>query len=229
MDLKTHFLVEKWGVENLHPTSSNLLTFLKGFPNTPSSLESLVWYEFWLRTVTHPLPLQSEDVILKMYFRGEISEAKEEEEETSFDVCYKVSPVVIVFTRDLLNLGVIEVELKAAASRRQRQWKGLLHHPSSVQTFLETIGRLLFTFCHAVFYSKDTPERTAALLCETNPFFTCRIQHCGWVNNALPCTNQSGHRLFACRSHASTKRVVACSARLWQEWEPCNYFPADCH
>lgn len=104
-----------------------------------------------------------------MYFRGELSEAKEEEE-TSFDVCYKVSPVVIVFTRDLLNLAVIEVELKAAASRRQRQWKGLLHNPSSVQTFLETIGRLLFTFCHAVFYSKDTPERMAALLCETNPF-----------------------------------------------------------
>lgn len=121
--------------------------------------------------LTHPLPLQSEDVILKMYFRGELSEAKEEEE-TSFDVCYKVSPVVIVFTRDLLNLAVIEVELKEAASRRQRQWKGLLHNPSSVRTFLETIGRLLFTFCHAVFYSKDTPERMAALLCETNPFYT---------------------------------------------------------
>lgn len=123
--------------------------------------------------MTHLLPLQSEDVILKMYFRGEISEAKEEEEETSFDVCYKVRPVVMVFTRDLLNLAVIEVELKEAASRRQRQRKGLLHHPSSVQTFLETIGRLLFTFCHAVFYSKDTPERTAALLCERNPFFLC--------------------------------------------------------
>lgn len=67
--------------------------------------------------------MQSEDVILKMYFRGEISEAKEEEE-TSFDVCYKVSPVVIVFTRDLLNLAGIEVELKEAASRRQRQRKG---------------------------------------------------------------------------------------------------------
>lgn len=118
--------------------------------------------------MTHLPPLQSEDVILKMYFRGELSKAKEEEE-TSFDVCYKVSPVVIVFTRDLLNLAVIEVELKEAASRRQRQ--GLLHNPSSVQTFLETIGRLLFTFCHAVFYSKDTPERMAALLCETNPFF----------------------------------------------------------
>lgn len=81
--------------------------------------------------------------------------------------------MVIVFTRDLLNLAVIEVELKEAASRRQRQWKGLLYNPptpSSVQTFLETIGRLLFTFCHAVFYSKDTPERMAALLCETNPF-----------------------------------------------------------
>lgn len=156
-------------VGHLQPINSNLLTPLKGFPNTPSSLESWVWYEFWLKTVTHLLPLQSEDVILKMYFRGELSEAKEEEE-TSFDVCYKVSPVVIVFTRDLLNLAVIEVELKAAASRRQRQWKGLLHNPSSVQTFLGTIGRLLFTFCHAVFYSKDTPERMAALLCETNPF-----------------------------------------------------------
>lgn len=78
--------------------------------------------------------------------------------------------MVIVFTHDLLNLAMIEVELKEAASRR-RQWKGLLYHPSSMQTFLETIGRLLFTFCHAVFYSKDTPERMAALLCETNAFF----------------------------------------------------------
>lgn len=69
--------------------------------------------------MTHLLPLQSEDVILKMYFRGELSEAKEEGE-TSFDVGYKVSPVVIVFTRDLLNLAVIEVELKEAARRRQR-------------------------------------------------------------------------------------------------------------
>lgn len=180
-------------VGHLQPINSNLLTLLKGFPNTPSSLESWVWYEFWLKTVTHLLPLQSEDVILKMYFRGELSEAKEEEE-TSFDVCYKVSPVVIVFTRDLLNLAVIEVELKEAASRRQRQWKGLLHNPSSVQTFLETIGRLLFTFCHAVFYSKDTPERMAAPLCETNPFFTQRIWHCGWINNALWCTNQTGNR-----------------------------------
>lgn len=36
-----------------------------------------------------------------------------------------------------------------------------------------------------MFYSKDTPERMAALLCETNPFFflTCRIHHCGWINN----------------------------------------------
>lgn len=32
-----------------------------------------------------------------MFFRGELSEAKEEEEERRFDVSSKVSPVVILF------------------------------------------------------------------------------------------------------------------------------------
>lgn len=102
-----------------------------------------------------------------------------------------------MFTRDLLNLAVIEVELKEAASRRQRQWKGLLHNPptpSSVQTFLETIGRLLFTFCIAVFLFQRYPWENGGPVMWNKSFFTQRIRHCGWINIALWCTNQTGHR-----------------------------------
>lgn len=84
-----------------HPTSDSCA--LQGFPKTLSSPGSLVWYQFWPSETIHLLLFQSEDVIPKMCFRGELSEAKEETEEEedggwSFDVSYKVSPVVILFT-----------------------------------------------------------------------------------------------------------------------------------
>lgn len=52
---------------------------LQGFPKTLNSLGSMDWHQSWPNKAIHLLLFHSEDVILKMYFRGELSEAKEEE------------------------------------------------------------------------------------------------------------------------------------------------------
>lgn len=65
---------------------------------------------------------------------------------------------------------MIEVRLKEAyACKMARQSRGLLYNSTSLWSFLKTSLRLMFTLCHAVLHSADTPEKMAALLCETNP------------------------------------------------------------
>lgn len=59
----------------LPPTETSIL---QQFPKTLSSLGTMDWHQSLLSI--HLLLFHSEDVILKMYFRGELSEAKEEED-----------------------------------------------------------------------------------------------------------------------------------------------------
>lgn len=140
-----------------------------------------------------------------------------------------------VHSYDLLNLAMIEVRLKEAyACKMPRQSKGLLYNSTSQWSFLETSKRLVFTFCHAVLYSTDTPERIAVcyvkqtLFVKNNKYSIVdrEIMHCG-THPKLGI-----YTFFACRLgtvlHATTIRVTAYSVDLCQECKTCNYFPTDC-
>ncbi|KAK5910443.1 hypothetical protein CesoFtcFv8_004276 [Champsocephalus esox] len=53
---------------------------LQRFPKPPSSLGSMDWHQSFARKANHLLLFHGEDAFLKMYLRGELSEAKEEED-----------------------------------------------------------------------------------------------------------------------------------------------------
>lgn len=60
------------------PSPPTETSILQQFPKTLSSPGTMGWHQSLLSI--HLLLFHSEDVILKMYFRGELSEAKEEED-----------------------------------------------------------------------------------------------------------------------------------------------------
>lgn len=63
----------KWAKQHPPPSDSSSL---QGFPKTPSSLGSVVWYRFWPSCSFSKVKM----LRLKMHFRADLSEAKDEED-----------------------------------------------------------------------------------------------------------------------------------------------------